>query len=349
VLREARQEWYAISPVNRAALREIEAEFEAALERLQARLEAWHAQNVAAKQALIERAQAVLTVEDQRGILDALRSLQQQWKSIGPAPRGQEQSLWNAFRKHGDAAYQRLQQAEAQHHAGLDEARQRALALCESIEQLATLTGPALHAGAQSLPEWRTQFESLGELPRPDQRRIHERYERALRRCQAALAEQRRRDAGLSMENLLEAARQINAYGWIRVQGAAAAEAETLRQTAETFIAGVPQWPKGGAQALKAAWEKAAQATQTETAANEKQLRILCIRAEINAGLDTPAEDQALRREYQLQRLVQAMGHPQEPDPNELDTLSLEWLRIGPVDGATYDVLLQRLLRCRRR
>lgn len=349
VLREARQEWYGITPVNRAALKPVEAEFEAALGRLEARLEAWYAQNVAAKQALIERAQALLAVEDPRANLDALRSLQQQWKSVGPAPRGQEQSLWNAFRKHGDAAYQQVQQAGAQQLAGLEAARTRAVALVESIEQLATLTGPALHEGAQSLPQWRAEFESLGELPRSDQRRIYDRYERALRRCQAALTEQRRRDAGQSVDNLLEAARLIHAYGRAVAQGAPAPEADSLRQAAEAFIAGVQQWPKGGAQALKAVWEKAAAATQPDVAANEKQLRILCIRAEIFARLETPPEDQALRREYQLQRLVQAMGHPQEPDPNELDTLSLEWTRIGPVDGAVHDALLERLLRCRRR
>jgi hypothetical protein len=348
VLREARQEWYGISPVNRA-IKPLEADFEAALGRLEARLDGWYAQNVAAKQALIERAQALLVVEDPRATLDALRSLQQQWKSVGPAPRGQEQSLWNAFRQHGDAAFQQVQQAGAQQLAGLEAARTRAVALCESIEQLATLTGPALHALAQSLPEWRAEFEALGELPRADQRRVYERYERALRRCQAALAEQRRRDAGQSMENLLEAARLIHAYGWAVAGGAAAPEAESLRQTAETFIAGVQQWPKGGAQALKAVWEQAATLAQADAAANEKRLRTLCIRAEIFAGLEAPPEDQALRREYQLQRLVQAMGHPQEPDPNELDTLSLEWIRTGPIEGATYDALLQRLLRCRRR
>jgi hypothetical protein len=349
VLREARQEWYGISPVNRAAIKPIEAEFEAALGRLEARLEGWYAQNVAAKQALIERAQALFTVEDPRATLDALRSLQQQWKSVGPAPRAQEQTLWNAFRKHGDAAYQQLQQAGAQQLAGLEAAKARAVALCESIEQLATLAGPALHEGSQSLPLWRTEFEALGELPRSDQRRIYDRYERALRRCQAALVEQRRRDAGLSVENLLEAARLIHAHGWAVAHGTAAPAAEALRQSAETFIAGVQQWPKGGAQALKAVRERAATAAQSDVAGNERQLRTLCIRAEIFAGLETPPGDQDLRREYQLQRLVQAMGHPQEPDPNELDTISLEWIRIGPIDGAVYDALLQRLLRCRRR
>lgn len=348
VLREARQEWYGISPVNRAALRPIEAEFEAALGRLQARLGAWYAQNVAAKQALIEQAQALLAAEDPRATLDALRSLQQQWKGVGPTPRGQEQSLWNAFRKHGDAAYQQQQQAGAQQLAGLEAAKTRAVALCESIEQLATLTGPALHEGAQSLPQWRAEFESLGELPRSDQRRVYDRYERALRRCQAALADQRRRDAGQSVDNLLEAARLIYAYGWAASRSAPAPEAEALRQAAEIFIASVQQWPKGGAQALKAVWEKTAAAAQADAAGDEKRLRTLCIRAEIFSRLETPPEDQALRREYQLQRLVQAMGHPQEPDPNELDALSLEWIRIGPIEGATYDALLQRLLRCRR-
>ncbi|MDE2252388.1 MAG: DUF349 domain-containing protein, partial [Gammaproteobacteria bacterium] len=349
VLREARQEWYAITPVNRAAARSIEAEFDAAVGRLQERLDGWYAQNLAAKQALIGRVQALLPATDARATLDALRALQQQWKTIGPAPRAREHSLWNEFRSHGDTAYQQAQQAGAQQLAGLEASKARAVALCAGIEQLATLAGMELHQQAQSLPQWQAEFAALGDLPRPEQRRIHERYERALRRAQAALADQRRRDASQSVDKLLEAARLIHAYGWALARSASAADAESLRQAAEAHIASVQLWPKGGAQALQALWDQAAAASAVDAAGNERQLRTLCIRAEILAGRDTPPEDQALRREYQLQRLVQSMGHPQQPDPDELDELSFAWIRVGPIDGAVYSTLLRRLLLCRHR
>jgi hypothetical protein len=130
-------------------------------------------------------------------------------------------------------------------------------------------------------------------------------------------------------------------------QDVASSDREALRQAAEAFIAGVQQWPKGGAQALKEAWTRAHAAADLDAAAHETALRTLCIRSEILTDLPTPPEDQALRRDYQVQRLVQRMGQRSEAKADELDALALEWVRVGPVSAATHESLLARFLRCR--
>jgi Domain of Unknown Function (DUF349) len=350
VLREARLEWRAISPVERAANKPVERDFDAALDRLQGRLDGWHASNLAAKQALLERAQALLAVKDSREALAELKALQNQWRTIGTTPREQEQSLWHAFRAHCDAVFQQAQQANAEQVAGLKARHAQAVELCVGAEQLAALSGAALIEGMQSIPQLRSAFDALGELPRSELRALHDRFERALKRCQGALAEQRRRDAGQAWENLLEAGRRINAYAFARAQNAA--EAAALKQAAEEFIAGVQQWPKPGALALKSSWTRAdagaAPAVAASATEEESRLRTLCIRAEIHVDLPTPDEDRDLRRQYQLQRLVQSMGRPQEANPDELDELCVEWLRGAPVSDATYASLLARFIQCRR-
>jgi hypothetical protein len=78
-------------------------------------------------------------------------------------------------------------------------------------------------------------------------------------------------------------------------------------------------------------------------------LRTLCIRAEILTDLPTPAEDQALRREYQVQRLIQGLGQGITADEKQLDAMTIEWIAIGPTDDATYLALLERFKRCRQR
>lgn len=349
VLREARLEWRAISPVERATNKPVERDFDAALDRLQARLDAWHASNLAAKQALLERAQALLAIEDPREALASLKALQNQWRTIGTTPRDREQGLWHEFRARCDAVYQRTQQVHAEHAAVLKARQAQAVQLCANAEQLATTSGAALVEGMQSIPQWRNDFEALGELPRGEQRALQDRFERALKRCQGALAEQRRREAGQAWENLLEAGRHINAYAFARVQGAD--DAAALKQAAEEFIAGVQQWPKPAAQALKSSWARAdavAATTGGGAAAEEARLRTLCIRAEIHGDLPSPAEDQELRREYRLQRLVQSMGRPADANPEELDELCLEWLNGAPVSDAIFASLLARFIQCRR-
>jgi hypothetical protein len=75
----------------------------------------------------------------------------------------------------------------------------------------------------------------------------------------------------------------------------------------------------------------------------------LCIRAEITTDTPTPPEDQSLRREYQVQRLIKTMGQGSNGDEPELDAMALEWIGVGPTGEATYQALLERFKRCRQR
>ncbi len=347
VLREAPQEWRKHFPVDRAAGRAVQQEFAASIGRLQARLNAWYALNAAAKRALIERARQLCESEDSRAAADAIKGLQSSWKEIGAAPPGQEQPLWDQFRKQCDAVFQKRQQAYADFTSGLESNKRRAVAICEEAEGVAASAGSALLEGVGKIAQWRSAFEALGELPRADQRGLHDRLERAIRRCQAGALHQRARDMEQSYVNLLEAARRIQAYGCAVARNGAAAEREALKLAAETYIAGVAHWPKGGAQALNDAWTKSESAAGLDFAAQDIAFRTLCIRSEIFAELPTPPDDHALRRDYQVRRLIESMGQRRERNPAELDALALEWLRTGPASPATYEALLARFLSCR--
>jgi hypothetical protein len=85
----------------------------------------------------------------------------------------------------------------------------------------------------------------------------------------------------------------------------------------------------------------------TDLAANEAALRLLCVRAELAAGVATPPEDLEMRRDYQMQRLVASMGRGERLTPAALNDLALEWLTVGPVEPAVHDALLARFERCR--
>jgi hypothetical protein len=347
VLREARQEWRQYFPVDREAGRAVQESFEGSTGRLQAKLDAWYEGNVADKQSLIKRARHLLTQEDSREAIDAVKRLQILWKESGPAPRDQDQSLWSEFRELCDAVYQKRQQAHAEYTAGLEAAKVNAVALCEEAERIAALPGAALLEEGAKIPELRAAFDALDEMPRTEARGLQDRFERALERCAAQMAQQHMRDAEQSFTNLFEAGRRIQAYEWAAVRNAEAAEREILKQAAETFIASIQHWPKGGLQAVR---EKIAQADATsdaDTAAREKALRMLCIRCEIHSETPSPPEDEALRREYQVQRLVQGMGQGSQAEDGDWDAMALEWIRIGAVSPAVYESLQSRFMRCR--
>jgi len=189
-------------------------------------------------------------------------------------------------------------------------------------------------------------FDALGEFPRAESRALHARFERAVESCERAIARQEANDVEHSWSDLFDAANHVRAYRLAAAQAVDPSARDTLRQAAETHIASVAQWPKGTLETLK---KELASDRSGDVTANEKALRMLCIRAEIITDTPTPAEDQSMRREYQVQRLIKSMGQGSNADEVALDAMALEWIGVGPTEEATYQSLLERFKRCRQR
>jgi hypothetical protein len=347
VIREAPREWRRYSPVDREAGRVVQEDFNGSMDRLQAKLDAWYEHNVADKQSLIKRARHLVAQEDGREAIEAVKQLQLLWKETGPAPREQDQPLWSEFRELCDSVYKKRQHAYAEYAAGLEAAKVKAVGLCEEAERVAALSGAALLEGAAKIPEWRNAFEALDEMPRTEARGLHDRFGRALDLCELQIAKQQARDEEQSFTDLIEAGRRIQAYERAATGQGEASEREILKQAVETFMASVQQWPKGGLQALKETFAKAGSPPDAESEQREKALRMLCVRSEIKSETPSPPEDEALRREYQVQRLTQGMGHGIHADDADWDAMLLEWIRIGAVSLQLHESLQSRFMSCR--
>ena len=74
---------------------------------------------------------------------------------------------------------------------------------------------------------------------------------------------------------------------------------------------------------------------------------MLCIRQEMATGNHTPPSDDALRRDYQMRRLVEGMGQPKNASMEEFEALAMEWIRIGSIEPTAYEALLVRFLQGR--
>ena len=346
VLRESNQAWRRCIPVDRLAGKQQQDAFVAVTASLQGRLDAEYARNLKEKESLIERARALLGSDDGRKAIDVIKDLQKKWQTVGPVPREVDNRLWVEFRQHSDAVFEKRQQDFASYAAGLEGNKAQAIALCEQLEKIAALNGSELLDSARGLAELQRAFSAIGEFPRADANALRGRFDQGLERCEASIASQHARDTEHSWSDLFEAANHLRTYRLAVARGLDAEHLDTLKRAAESCIASVPRWPNGGLPALKRAL---ASEPSNDLAANETTLKTLCIRAEILTDLQTPPEDQALRRAYQLQRLVQGMGQGVRADDTNLDTMAIEWVAAGPVEAMTYEPLLQRFLRCRER
>jgi hypothetical protein len=347
VLREAPQEWRRHFPVEREPNRALQIEFSGATERLQARLDEWYQRNVVAKQELIGRARAAIASEDTRGAIEAVKRLQLSWKETGPAPREKDRALWSEFRELCDAAFQKREQAHTDYTAALEASKVQAVELCEEVERVAALSGAPLIEGVAKAADWRAAFDALGEMPRADARGLQERFERALELCRSQTSRQRLRDSDRSVTDLAQAAALIRAYEWALMNDTCADDLDAHKQAVAGFMADVSVWPKGGAAALKDALAGADALQRTGAADREKALRTLCVRCEIGSQSPTPAEDEALRRAYQVQRLMQGMGQGSSADGADWNTLLLLWIGIGAIEPALHRQLQARFMRYR--
>src|SRR5690606_23698365 len=75
---------------------------------------------------------------------------------------------------------------------------------------------------------------------------------------------------------------------------------------------------------------------------NTYALRLLCIRAEILSGRETPDSDKSLRMNYLMQQLQHGLGKRDE----SLEALVFEWISVAGVADAVYDQLLKRFMEC---
>jgi hypothetical protein len=344
---ESRREWRQYAPVDQAIVKPLQARFHALVDELQARLDAEYARNVQAKRDLIARTAELLNLEDTRKAIDEAKNLQRSWKSVGIVPWNLDNVLWDEFRQQCDAVFQRSTQEAAAYAATLEANQALATGVCEELERIAGLADESVLPAVPQLDELCAKFESL-DLPRASARALQQRFSLATDRCAEAVRRQRATAARRGWTDGFAAAAQVREYALATVQGRLPTECEALRAAAASAIANLAHAPKAMRIILEQRLAAVASgAVNPDLAANEAALRLLCIRAELISGAPTPPEEQELRRDYQMRRLVESMGRGESVTPAALDDLALEWIAIGPVEPAVHDALLARFERCR--
>jgi len=93
--------------------------------------------------------------EDSRKAIDEVKELQRRWQTVGLVPRDEDHRLWEEFRQHCDAVFQRRQQEFTEYNAALEANKVQAAAACEELEGLARLSGAQLMDSTARVAELR--------------------------------------------------------------------------------------------------------------------------------------------------------------------------------------------------
>lgn len=174
-LKALQAEWKTIGPVSRGREKAIWERFRTACDRfftrrhqdLAQRKATW-SENLARKEALCEKAEALAESTEWEKTAGEIRQLQAEWKTIGPVKKSRSEAIWQRFRGACDTFFTRYAQRHDTARAERVAARE---AICAEVEALAALPegseAPAdlLATARQLRSRWQQEVASRGVDP----------------------------------------------------------------------------------------------------------------------------------------------------------------------------------------
>jgi hypothetical protein len=193
-IQKLQADWKTIGPVMRGHEKAIWERFRSACDRfftrrqedLKKRKDEWST-NLARKEELCARAEALADSNEWEGAAGELKRLQAEWKTIGPVRKSKSDAVWQRFRTACDRFFDRYKhrdQADLQAKVAVrDEVVRQLEALAPAAEAEATAAPEGLYASVQTA---RQKWSQAPELPRAVQEELAVRYHQALGKLVAA-------------------------------------------------------------------------------------------------------------------------------------------------------------------
>jgi hypothetical protein len=239
-LKALQNEWRAIGPVPQKKSRELWERFKTACDKIYERVKVARSRvndemqaNLARKEALCERVEALAESEDWDATAEEIKKLQNEWRQIGPVPRKRSDAVWKRFRAACDRFFERRKPHLEEMLAERTQNLEKKTALCQQAEALAEST--EWKETALQLRDLQREWRDIGPVPRKDAQAINKRFRAA---CDRFFE---RREQHLALE-----------------REARARAVETLRADLQALIEGKP------AEAQVAAGEAAGEAAGTD-------------------------------------------------------------------------------------
>ena len=183
-IHELQQQWRLAADVPRPQGETLWKRFKAAHDELWARCEAHFASqaearvvNLTNKIALCERAEALSTSSNWVQTAEEIKSLQAEWKAIGPVSRGQEKAIWERFRAACDQFFTRRQDDLAKRKVLWAENFAKKDALCAKVEALAESTD--WDQAAAEIRRLQVEWKTIGPVKKTRSDAIWQRFRAA--------------------------------------------------------------------------------------------------------------------------------------------------------------------------
>ena len=338
LIKVAKAQWRALSPTERQANKPVQKQFDKAINIIQAHIQGEYQANIEKKEQLVKKANQLDGETDLRVATEQVKKLQAQWRDIGITPRAVDQKLWQNFRISCNRVFERRSEQSTAFKAELQDHKVQAQALLKEISTICELETSALQAQMGRIEELKIAFNELGALPKEDIKQLQTQFNDLLARFNQQVKEQKQAHQDKKWQDFFLLGELISKY---EMAITSKSGEEELEQAVEKQLSAITSWPTGGEAVIRDRLAGSNQLSKEQQAANEIALRKLCIRMEILSDKATPAEDQALRMAYQVERLQQDFG---QGTADSIDGLKLEWVSIGGIESNLYSQLFKRFI-----
>jgi hypothetical protein len=380
-LRELQARWKQVASAPKGQSQALWTRFKTASDAVRARCDVYfvkvaedQASNAAGKEALCQQAEALSASTDWIKTAEAIKALQAEWKSVGPAFRQQEKALWERFHAACDSFFTRRRedlQQRKQEWAGNLALKE---AICERAEAIAGTTEWV--TGAEEIKRLQAEWKTIGPVRKTRADEIWKRFRAA---CDAFFeAYQQRHHAAAStaiseaeqmcaqVEALLPAP---DAVAPAALDGTGKTVVEVRRRLAEK-LTGLPRDRalvlsdrfQHALSRIIETWPASFVGTDLDPAANASRMEALCVQVEslLSAGQDAasasaPSDDEspAAQLARQLREALATNTIAGRPDDTakwkaaseQVRAAQAAWKKIGPVQEAASRTLTTRFQR----
>jgi hypothetical protein len=380
-MRALQEKWKPVAAAPRSQAEALWTRFKTAQSQVYEKCKDFFAQQAAERQealkkkeALCERAEALAESTDWVRTAEAMKTLQAEWKAVGPVTRGREKAVWERFRKACDTFFTRRQADMKQRKQDWGENLKRKEALIAEAEQLAQSTN--WDQAAARLKALQVEWKSIGPVKKSKSDQVWERFRAA---CDLFFERFKNRDSEAIQTKFVDrdtAVAEIEALVpadgepmpedlYNKVQ---AARARWLQgpELPRHVLAPLAERVNNALLTLVTRWPEAFAGGELDPSATARRMEKLCAKVEALAPQDgreqpstaalSPAE--LLARQWREALAANTMGAGaarqaeearQRAADQELRAAQSAWLRLGPVPPDTRKPLQERFDRAVRR
>ncbi len=294
-----RKDWAELGATDRKHRKALQKQFHDLVAVLEEKIIGHRKANSRDKVEIIERAKKLLDIDDVRIAVEEAKKLQQDWKKVGRALRGEDGRLWKEFRGICDAIFDKRAKQSAEFKQQLSSQLDKANELLGQLEQILRADEEAFAESCKGITAIVHEWEQVGDVPKAMQSKINNRYRQLIDKLERRQITAQNKSQYLSLLELVEG--------------------DAICEAIESDIAN-GELTAAQVQSYQEKWDglddliRAQLSQRFESAlegdvvgADEEVLASLCLRMEVIADIESPQQYKQARMAYQVERLSSAL------------------------------------------